>query len=383
MPNRELVVSARDGHTALEATVHFPDGSVAQPWMRSEDVEHDSSDLTSWMIATLPLAMRLRAHLRLEGNVDEAALENVARAQEVLARWFPRELSRIEITSEGRLTGTPAGGSGAFFSGGVDSFFTAQTATPPLDVLIFVGGFDIPWDAAPRLEFAWNGTRAAAEEFGARAIRVDSNIRELTDPYLHWGYVAHGAALAGVSYALRRHVSDVRVASSYNTEQLHPWGTHPELDPYWSSSVQRLRHDSTTETRAEKVASIMSAASARAALRVCWQGATEGNCGVCEKCVRTRVNLRASGHDGACETLPPLDLADLRRLPLSDPSERLFAEENLAYILDNAVQDPSLQQALEDAIRRGIRREHIAKAARASVFKLPGARRLADLLRGR
>ena len=369
MPETPIVIEPAVIEDGIAATVH--DGGRHLLWMSSALLNPEQNDnLTSWAMAMLPYAMRKAAPLHLKGSVDEELLRNLDAIQRVLHGWYSKRLSVVDVTADQTVTSAQSSERGAFFSGGVDSFYTLATAEPKLDAVIFVGGFDIPVEEPARVERAAHAVRAAAAEFGAKTMEVSTNLRSLTDPVTSWGYEQHGASLAAVSYALRAHLGAVRVASSYSDEDLHPWGSHPDLDPLWSSSAQSIHHDSTVELRVEKVAGIMKYASAREGLRVCWMDTDEYNCGRCEKCVRTRVNLRATGNDGACATLPPLRLEEVRSMRLADAGALLFAEENLRFLRRYEVNDPALVEALEGSIRRGERH-----GAVIGLFdKVPGAR---------
>lgn len=378
MTLNDITVVPLDSDSGSEVTVHLGDGSSSHQWIRSDHpLVSSAEDLTPWMFALLPLAMTLGTRLVLKGSVDAMGLSGVSTVQTVFAGWYPEKMRQVPVVTDSTHTSTATEGSASFFSGGVDSFYTLSSAVPPLDSIVYAGGFDIPWADTDRLDRAWATTQMAAAEFSARPIRVNVNIADLTNPHTHFGYVQHGASIAAIANALRNSIGDVLIASSYVDEQLHPWGTHPDLDYLWSTSGQSIKHDRTTETRADKVAALKDSRSFRRGLCVCWRSPL-GNCGTCEKCVRTRINLRATGNDGICETLPPLDLADLARLTLSEPAERLFAEETLKYIRAADLQDLELERALVAAIARGVRRVRISKIARSTVLKLPGASSVVD-----
>lgn len=338
-------------------------------WIDSPRLSLDASDLTPWAMVMLPYAMRRNMDLHMEGAVDEVAIENFVAIQEMLAGWYPKRVRKVRVTSESTLRSQRPAAVGAFFSGGVDSFYAV--AELPLDKIVFVGGFDIPINEKGRIERAAQAARVAAEEFGVELLEATTNMRVVTDPVVSWGFEQHGASLAAVAYAFHRDIGQMSIASSYSDEDLHPWGSHPALDPLWSTSGQAILHTSTRELRVEKVAAIMRYRSAREHLRVCWMDTDAFNCGVCEKCVRTRVNLRAANFDGLCAVLPALDLKEVRALNLADEGARIFAEENLRFIESAGRQDPELAEALDFAIRKGVR----TGAAIALLDRVPGARR--------
>lgn len=369
-----ILVEPRPIDGGISAAVHYGGEEPKVLWILSDAIDDGSpDDLTPWMMTLLPYAMRRALPLHLAGAVDELVLHNLDAIQHQLHAWFPRRLTIVDVVPDRVVRGAPRGGHGAFFSGGVDSFYTLAEANPPLDAIILICGFDFYTEQTAVMAGAIRTTEAAAKEFGVDALAVKTNMRSLTNWATDWGFEQHGASLAAVAYALRERVGTVHIASSFSDADLHPWGSHPDLDPLWSSSVQTIVHDSTKELRVEKVDRIMEFESARAGLRVCWGQTETVNCGICEKCVRTRINLLVVGHDGVCATLPPLRVEDVRAMPLVEEGAWLFARENLSYLRSHGLRGSVLDHALTVALRRGM--------AKRVVGRIPGTRRSYHALR--
>jgi hypothetical protein len=111
----------------------------------------------------------------------------------------------------------------------------------------------------------------------------------------------------------------------------------------------------------EKVAAIAGSDTALRHLRVCTallnlrtgNQALEGayNCGSCEKCVRTMINLEITGKLAQCRTFRrPLDARSIRRLQMT-ADYRGFYVENLAALRELGIR-PDLQRALAYVLRR-------------------------------
>jgi hypothetical protein len=82
-------------------------------------------------------------------------------------------------------------------------------------------------------------------------------------------------------------------------------GTHPDLDPLYSSAALAVTHDGADERRIDKVARVARWDAALDALRVCYDlGALAStdrlNCGRCHKCVLTMLELVAAGALADC-----------------------------------------------------------------------------------
>lgn len=236
-------------------------------------------------------------------RVEPVFAENL----EALARrwrgWWgrPRGPFRLPRTRPGPAAPRPGDGLCAlFFTAGVDSFHTLLQRLDEIDVLLFVAGFDLPLDDAPRLARVERGVREVGRALGKRVWVVRSDLRS-AEPFasLDWERW-HGAALAAVAWLLAPRLRRVLVSASFcrhaPEQAARPWGTHWETDPLWSGPGLRFEHVGEDSERSEKVAALAREPLARRHLSVCWQPrAGPGNCGVCEKCVRTRVLFRLAG----------------------------------------------------------------------------------------
>lgn len=318
----------------------------------SANVPLATGSLTPWLPAAVPVAMRHGSALHLDGPVDTTALEGARQAQRLLADWFP-DLTRGAISADARpdAAHAPGRGVGCFFSGGVDSFFSAVSNAATVTHLIFVHGFDIAVEDEALAHTALAAARTAAADLGMSLIEVRTDIRRL-GAGLRWGAQYHGAAMASVALALGTTVHTVLVPASLQVGNLHPWGSHPELDPLWSSRTVTVLHDGLPVTRLDKITALAGKRAFLDNLRVCWENPDGAyNCGRCEKCLRTMVSLRVVGALDDCRTLPhhiPAD--DVARLSLGQGG-LIFAQQNLAALSAAGHRDPDLEAALRRAVR--------------------------------
>lgn len=161
----------------------------------------------------------------------------------------------------------------------------------------------------------------------------------------------------------------VEGACTRSGRDLFPWGSHPLLDPLWSTEATRFIHHGAETARVEKAGVVARSEVAMRRLRVCWENRDSAyNCGVCEKCLRTMINLQAHGRLTECETLPSeLDYARVARMPLVSPNIRAFARENLEAAEHF---DPRLARALGLALRRPHLRSRGKLAARKTALRV-------------
>ncbi|MCU1531368.1 MAG: hypothetical protein JWO49_939 [Arthrobacter sp.] len=341
------VVHAGGEGSHNEAKAYFSTPTLRpRPITFSANVSLDQGS-SPWLPVALPLAMKAGRPLHVAGPLDQFAVGNAARAQTVLHRWFP-ELNQVGLFVDSFTGDVPREdrGVGCFFSGGVDSFHSALARADDITHLIFVTGFDIELSNDDLAEQALQGARATAAAMGKHLIEVKTNLRTLSNKHVQWGRHYFGAALATVGLLLSDHIHTAIIPSSYYVDDLYPWGSHPELDPLWSNSKVRFEHHGTDRTRPQKVQAISEDDAAMDHLRVCWRNPDGAfNCGRCEKCLRTMVNLRIAGALERCRTLPS-EFAIEEIGASANGLSKIYARENLDALLASDVQDQELEAAL-------------------------------------
>ena len=322
-------------------------------------------------------AMAAGRPLVLPEPVSAGLLCAVPDIQDIYHAWDRERLERVAVTAEARVESPrlPAAGVGCFFSGGVDSFYTLLKRRTEITHLIFAHGFDILLEDVTRRQRALDAVRAVADELDKPLIELHTNLAPLAhETGVGWKFY-HGAALATVALLFQDRLGKVLIPATYTYADLLPWGSHPLLDPLWSTGLMRIEHDGCEATRVEKAAYISEYPLAMKHLRVCLARETDYNCGRCEKCLRTVVNLRAAGVSGRCRTLPEEpDLEAIANIDLEGEEVlRLRVLENLR-VLEKLGTEPELVQALETALERnfegeGIKRQLEITRAELAEFK--------------
>ena len=165
-------------------------------------------------------------------------------------------------------------------AGGKDPFIRGMNdGDPP--------GFDQS-ETGPQWQQLVDRLQGFADQHGKRLIAVETNIRqEIEARKLSWG-ACHGNVLAAIGISLQAH--NFIIPSSYTYSDLFPWGSHPLLDPLWSTESTRITHDGVGYTRTQKTEQLLQHPALLDGLQVCWKY-FEKNCGHCSKCVRTSLAL--------------------------------------------------------------------------------------------
>jgi len=249
------------------------------------------------------------------GSVSPLLAGNLETIRDIYAAWIDgghRIPLNYQFTSD---FGAPVKGVSVFFSGGVDSFYSLIKHRDEVDNLVLVNGFDVPLADTKTFAQAEVQAREAARIFEKQLIVVRINLRWerpslpiMTNLRWEWPHVPggwgmyHGAALAAIAQALAPNHGKVYIASSHSYADLHPHASHPLLDPLWSTEAVQIVHDG-GETRMDKLRTVIQYPEALSRLRVCFENLGDYNCGLCEKCVRTMLGLRALGVD-RCAAFP-------------------------------------------------------------------------------
>jgi hypothetical protein len=129
---------------------------------------------------------------------------------------------------------------------------------------------------------------------GVNTVAVYTNIRHLCDERELWLNRFFGAVLAAVAHGFSSRLDLFFIASSYDFENLEPCGSHPLLDPQYSSYQLRIRHRDANLSRLDKLRIVAGWEPGFQNFRVCLANVEDRlNCGRCEKCVRTMTGLVA------------------------------------------------------------------------------------------
>jgi hypothetical protein len=347
-----------------------------------------SESSSPFLAASLVPAMRIGKPLSVEGKVSPKLLASVPTVERVLSGWYGH-LTPIQVNAE-PAPEHKAVGVACFFSGGVDSFYSVLRHLDEVTGLVFVHGFDIqPRDVLLRACVS-ESLRKAAARLGKPLIEVETNVRAFSDQFTLWSEEYHGSALASVALLLSPQFGRFYIPASFSPHYSPPWGSHKDLDPLWSTDATDIIHDGWDASRVEKVRLVASSDVAMQSLRVCWENrGGRYNCGRCEKCIRTMVNLRIVGALGRCTTFDNrLDLRAVERVPIPDECARAFVEENLEAARESGQDELARaiarslgrrQGGLVDRVRKGDLRRRLGRRIQRSLGRPTVSWELSDM----
>ena len=348
----EVDLSHRDGSARHRIFYEMP----ADPALPGEGA------FDAALCAALPYAMSAGAALRVHGPVSRETLANLHEYQMVWARWRPDRYRRVEIEPDAVVD--PASVSReaiSAFSGGVDATFTilenARLSEAPhaerIGAGLLVHGFDIALDNRPAFDTVLANAERFLGRYGIEARWIRTNSRELG--LLRWrdSFAAQLAACLQM-HSFRYGRALIGSASPYD-DLLIPWGSTPVTDHLLSSARMRIIHYGAGYSRSEKIERLAEHPDAVASLRVCWQGQDQSrNCGECEKCVRTKMNLKACGIDDPACFAHPLTEREILGIRLGSKTELVELKRIVAFCEARGIDGPWVQ-ALRRRVARGLR----------------------------
>jgi hypothetical protein len=254
--------------------------------------------------------------VRIEGTICPELRNGLQAAFRVIRDWYPQcKIPVIEATGgfHPSVPRTPTRVA-SFMSAGVDALATLRCNRRDLpldhpasirDCFFFLGfnrhDFDSQGPVPDRLqdfERRLGRMSALSREAQINLIPVHTNIRFIAKDHQAWNERGMGAGMASIAHVFSGRVSRVLIGSEGSGGIPSPWGTHPLLDPNFSSSDVEVRHDCSYLSRLQKTAIVSEWPTAMSFLQCCWQneGIPDGiNCGHCGKCLRTIVQLDAVG----------------------------------------------------------------------------------------
>ncbi|OKH21802.1 hypothetical protein [Chroogloeocystis siderophila] len=296
----------------VAATVIWEDSDRLTQEIYFQTTEPFANDLScnphAFLIACIMPAMRQgEARVSINAPICPDLHNGLITAMSWIRQWYKPERQLVQIEAKVLATPKPrtAERAGFFFSGGIDSLTTLRANR--LDFLLehprsikdglLIHGLEV--EDSQLFEQIVGSMLNIAQDAGVTLIPVYTNIRQLNPDWEFWGKEFQGSVLAAVAHVFAQRLSLVTIPSSFDIFNLYPYGSHPLLDPNYSSSDLQIRHDSILLSRLNKTKLVADWDVALQNLRVCnktrfiqsgWL-----NCGQCEKCLRTMTALLALG----------------------------------------------------------------------------------------
>ena len=326
-------------------------------------------DLVPRPEAFLPLALFEAMARGVPVEIDEsfpisAQLHNsMLDIQQILNCWNS-ELKIVPILASTTDSYPSSDRVACCFSGGIDSSFSYASNRDTITHLLLMQGF-VKTQGGPD---DWEENIAARQKFAdsenKKLITVHTNAMDFLEDRDISILLSHGGVLCGLGAALG--LKKLLIPASYTYSNLMPWGSHPMLDPLWSTEAMQIVHHGTAASRIQKTAEVAKHQYLLDQLQVCWF-AGGSNCGECGKCVRTSLALHFLG--ATSRSLPPYrDVVQLKALmPVSEQVYPFLAELAAMAVSAN-------EPAIASRLNRYLQSYRFRQAAREFARELAGVR---------
>lgn len=271
------------------------------------------ADAHAFLVGCLIPALHFgQRRIAVQGEICPGLLQGLNSVMALIQIWSAGAMQPLVIEPQKVSASTGRGKryrAGMCYSGGIDSIATlrrnmlnySQNHPGAIKDCFFIHGFDIGGvlDRGLKYHVFQRGLRAmenVTKAANTQAIPVYTNIRHLCDDRDLWLNRFFGAVLAAVGHAFSSRIDLFGIAASYDLQNLGPCGSHPMLDPWYSSFDLAVAHQDAHLRRIDKLKIVADWEPGLQNFRVCLANVQESlNCGRCEKCVRTMLGLLAVG----------------------------------------------------------------------------------------
>jgi hypothetical protein len=291
----------------LRVAVAAGNRRIGEAWFRCRSGHSLMANADALFALGLYPASEIGSALGLAGEVDPDLFARSNQITGIFRDWWP-DCRQVEVSARTRpaTATTMEQGAALFFSGGIDSSFSLLEAGPQLCALVTLLGVDVPLSdpvACAQLERTCHNI---AQRRGMDAIVIETNVREVFHPFAGW-IEHHGAVMAAIGHMLCENVGRIFISASgienEDTAWDSPWGSHPALDPLYSSALLAVEHYGLV-SRFDKIARILKDDDLMRHLRICNQ--ERKNCGRCDKCTFAMRSFEILRAGERAVTFPPL-----------------------------------------------------------------------------
>lgn len=336
-----LSLAPLNSATERRATIRRSDGKSLDLYFKSLSGEPlgDYSNSDPFVVASALFFSGRGGEVKVEGTVSSRLLVGLEEWNRAMGNYYPKLYKPTvfvpDEVSNGPVKVQESGILG--FSGGIDATFSLcrhqngepGAATVNIEQTLLVHGFDVPLEDRDKFNLAASviGKNPLLKDSPLQL--VETNFRQF--PYNNWPR-SHASAVAATLGVVATGNKVGLIASSYTYRQPRiGWGSAPELDHLLSSEQLEIRHDGASFSRTEKIEYIAQFPEVIDSLRFCFhkKGIEIGkNCGMCEKCWRTRMGFALAGIDNP-SCFPDIPLESIR-LPKLSGGHRVYWNDLLA-----------------------------------------------------
>jgi hypothetical protein len=333
----------------------------------------DRADFAAW--ALLPIAMRKGKNLRIMYRGSEATAKNAIALSRIWSMWLPHVFRPIEVSFSENVdfkldARDKSGVDLLLYSGGVNSTYNLirRHQEGLKQVLLTVHGLDYKLSDFNGFNELIKQTEPIANQMAEKRLFLETNAYSQYKKHGIKADLSHGFILAASVFLMGRSYDAGVISADFSRDQeflAFPWGTNSVTNDYFSSGDFRLRTENLDVTRGQKMELLSKYPSALQAITFCSDSSNRPkNCGLCSKCVRTKVMfIAATGKVPDIFNNSAISKKYLNALNLNKRSERAFFADIIALAESNKHVDkiPGLKKKIADSRSRPFNWSRLAK----------------------
>lgn len=322
------IVEARIARCGTEATVHYGSRSFFVRGPEGIIEDHTAPDFAVIGLAVISMSQNIEIRVSMPVSIQAAEMvENLAHAFRLwmMPKIAPLRIRFDKVVSPPRCTTT--GDKVLCLSGGVDSIFGAIEAITigGFTHSLLIAGADYPTAETPGFRELKERVHRQSARLGLELLVVASNLKAHR---MKWAML-HSLVLAMSLHYLSSRFSSGGLAMDNTPAQdlaRYPWGNSAALADMLGTKQFPIAALGGSLDRVQKLKAIANHdPSLLQDLSVCYKDKSQGgNCGICSKCIRTRLGFVCVGidQDLAFPTDTPLETL-IERLPIPSKTSGL------------------------------------------------------------
>ncbi len=269
-------------------------------------------DANIFLLAAYPIAV---AHGEKRISIDQPTSPLLRERLADVHGWWRKwglagpDAPIVESPQADNFDDSNASANVGFLSGGVDSLhmlYRNHTRFPAgshgrIDQAVFIRGYDPELTEAERDRVYGPAVKSVSKLAASTGIglrQISTNLRALDPALPLWIKQFHGPAMAATAHAAIPGRATVSFAATFDIANMEAWGSHPLIDSSLSTERISFVHWGSPFSRLEKIRDLLNWPEALSGVWVCTAKVADvQNCGNCEKCIRTKLEIVAAGGD--------------------------------------------------------------------------------------
>ena len=347
----EIIIETKYEKEYIKKSAYLGNGqNKREYWFKvPQEYENMLTDRADPMVYALIFPMmRIGGKFIISGaDVSKSLIDNLTVFTRIWNKLFPGEYKKIEIVANEVPDDYRPNETDAImaFSGGLDASYSLYKYKTNQDnrfkinithAVIFLGA-DVPLDDTKSFTDVFNNAKKMTDDLNVTLVPIKTNIPRST---YNWSLEYMPVIVGGLALFSKKFAKCIIASADSVCRFNRLSGSNTTTDPWLSCDNFRVISDGLEHNRTERAAVVKDWDVGMQNLRVCWRNLDKSkNCGVCEKCIRTKLNFWVNG----CTHMPtmPNDLTftELKNVKFDSAVQLLYFQETYQSYRDKLPKD--------------------------------------------